>query len=70
MRLVVVMVPILLRVLQMLKLYHVSNTQEFCVKKVGRVEVITMLGLFGMLMTVVELYPFLFKVGLKFLFRE
>ncbi|KAJ9542716.1 hypothetical protein OSB04_029222 [Centaurea solstitialis] len=36
---------------------HVSNTQEFCVKKVGRVEVISMLGLFGMLMSGIEMYP-------------
>ncbi|KVI07935.1 Protein of unknown function DUF914, eukaryotic, partial [Cynara cardunculus var. scolymus] len=42
--------------------FAVSNVgEEFCVKKVGRIEVITMLGLFGMLMSVVEMYPFLFK---------
>ena len=48
-------------------LYHVLNLQEFCVKKVDRVEVLTMLGLFGMLSSVVEMYPFWLKIGFKFL---
>ncbi|XP_024966087.1 solute carrier family 35 member F1-like [Cynara cardunculus var. scolymus] len=39
--------------------FAVSNVgEEFCVKKVGRIEVITMLGLFGMLMSVVEMVIF------------
>ncbi|KAI3746240.1 hypothetical protein L6452_08664 [Arctium lappa] len=36
--------------------FALSNvSEEFCVKKVGRIEVITMLGLFGMLVSVVEM---------------
>ncbi|KVI07900.1 Protein of unknown function DUF914, eukaryotic [Cynara cardunculus var. scolymus] len=49
--------------------FALSNVgEEFCVEKVGQIEVIAMFGLFGMLLSVVEMYPFLFKVGLKFLF--
>ncbi|CAK7356954.1 unnamed protein product [Dovyalis caffra] len=32
--------------------------EEFCVKKKGRVEVVTMLGIYGFLVSVIELYPF------------
>jgi len=31
--------------------------QEFCVKKKDRVEVLAMLGLFGTLVSVIEMYP-------------
>lgn len=31
--------------------------QEFCVKKKDRVEVLAMLGLFGALVSVIEMYP-------------
>ncbi|MFS7950873.1 putative solute carrier family 35 member SLC35F1/F2/F6 [Helianthus anomalus] len=33
--------------------------EEYCEKKVGRIEVIAMLGLFGMLVSLIEMYPFL-----------
>uniref|UniRef100_A0A251SQG7 Putative solute carrier family 35 member SLC35F1/F2/F6 n=1 Tax=Helianthus annuus TaxID=4232 RepID=A0A251SQG7_HELAN len=33
--------------------------EEFCVKNNGRLEVLTMLGLFGMLLSVIEMYPFM-----------
>ncbi|MFS7908912.1 putative solute carrier family 35 member SLC35F1/F2/F6 [Helianthus anomalus] len=36
---------------------------EFCVKNNGRLEVLTMLGLFGMLLSVIEMYPFMGKSG-------
>ncbi|KAJ9542656.1 hypothetical protein OSB04_029162 [Centaurea solstitialis] len=40
--------------------FALSNVgEEFCVKKVGRIEVLTMFGLFGMLTSVIEVYPFL-----------
>lgn len=32
--------------------------QEFCVKKKDLIEVVAMIGLFGMLVSVVEMYPF------------
>lgn len=32
--------------------------QEFCVKKKDRVEVICMIGVYGFLVTVVQVYPF------------
>ncbi|KAI3746237.1 hypothetical protein L6452_08661 [Arctium lappa] len=39
--------------------FAASNVgEEFCVKKVGRIEVITMLGVFGMLLSVVEMAIF------------
>jgi solute carrier family 35, member F1/2 len=31
--------------------------QEFCVKKRDRVEVVAMLGVFGTLISVIEMYP-------------
>jgi solute carrier family 35 protein F1/2 len=31
--------------------------QEFCVKKKDRVEVISMIGVYGFLVTVVQVYP-------------
>lgn len=33
--------------------------QEFCVKKNGRFEVLAMIGLFGTIFSVTEMYPFL-----------
>ncbi|KAJ9542657.1 hypothetical protein OSB04_029163 [Centaurea solstitialis] len=40
--------------------FALSNVgEEFCVKKVGRIEVLTMFGLFGMLTSIIEVYPFL-----------
>lgn len=36
--------------------------QEFCVKKKDRVEVVSMLGAFGTLVTVCEMYPFHWKI--------
>lgn len=35
-----------------------SYMQEFCVKKKDLVEVVSMIGLFGMLVSVCEMYPF------------
>ncbi|XP_035830522.1 solute carrier family 35 member F1 isoform X3 [Helianthus annuus] len=37
--------------------------EEYCVKKVGRIEVIAMLGLFGMLVSLIEMYPFLLNLS-------
>lgn len=36
-----------------------SELQEFCVKKKDLVEVLTMLPLFGLLVSAVQMYPFL-----------
>ncbi|MFS7944613.1 putative solute carrier family 35 member SLC35F1/F2/F6 [Helianthus anomalus] len=36
--------------------------EEYCVKKVGRIEVVAMLGLFGMLVSLTEMYPFLLNL--------
>ncbi|KAM0043963.1 putative solute carrier family 35 member SLC35F1/F2/F6 [Helianthus debilis subsp. tardiflorus] len=44
--------------------YVFSNVgEEYCVKKVGRIEVIAMLGLFGMLVSLIEMYPFLLNLS-------
>lgn len=40
-----------------------SELQEFCVKKKDLVEVLTMLPLFGLLVSAVQMYPF--SVGNK-----
>lgn len=32
--------------------------QEFCVKRKDRVEVVAMIGVFGMIVSVAEMYPF------------
>ena len=36
---------------------QVPKLQEFCVKKKDRVEVICMIGVYGFLVSVVEMYP-------------
>jgi solute carrier family 35 protein F1/2 len=33
--------------------------QEFCVKNKDRIEVVTMIGVYGFLVTAIEVYPFL-----------
>ena len=35
--------------------------QEFCVKKKNRIEVVAMIGVYGFLVSAVEMYPFLGK---------
>ncbi|KAI3725228.1 hypothetical protein L1987_65008 [Smallanthus sonchifolius] len=43
--------------------FALSNVgEEFCVKKVGRIEVIAMFGLFGMLVSLIEMAIFEFKI--------
>lgn len=50
------------------KPHFCSITQEFCVKKKDRVEVVSMIGLYGLLVSLVQLYPLknTFQVCKKF----
>lgn len=43
--------------ISLLKTFVLLIMQEFCVKKKDRVEVIAMLGVFGLLVSAAEMYP-------------
>ena len=47
-----------------------TQLQEFLVKKIDRVEVVCMIGVYGLLVSVVQLYPFLLSDMITFTYNK